>query len=332
MLEAGIERARAVLACVDSDAENIFATLTARELRPDIPIVARAAVESSERKLIRAGANEVVSPYKASGRTMASLALIEHAWTARMCVIAPLRGSDVSHSSDACVRRRDRSSSCGRSSSRSQRACGAPGPRARSPALERPPRPEFGDFSTNVAMLLAPALKAPPREVAERVGGALNAGHGRVARAGRGRGPGIPQPVPVRRLVSRLARGRQGAGRHVRSRRGPAGAAAQGAGRVRQRQPDRAAERGGRPPRRLRRLARARPRVRRPRRRARVLHQRLRHADRAVRPLDRGADDRRAGARGRLPGRVPGRARGAPARRGARPVRRRGAHAPRASS
>ncbi len=77
MLEAGIERARAVVACVDSDAENIFATLTARELRPDIPIVARAAVESSERKLIRAGANEVVSPYKASGRTMASLALIE---------------------------------------------------------------------------------------------------------------------------------------------------------------------------------------------------------------------------------------------------------------
>jgi voltage-gated potassium channel len=75
MLEAGIERARAVVACVDSDAENIFATLTARELRPDIPIVARAAVESSERKLIRAGANEVVSPYKASGRTMASLAL-----------------------------------------------------------------------------------------------------------------------------------------------------------------------------------------------------------------------------------------------------------------
>jgi voltage-gated potassium channel len=75
MLEAGIERARAVVACVDSDAENIFVTLTARELRPDIPIVARAAVESSERKLIRAGANEVVSPYKASGRTMASLAL-----------------------------------------------------------------------------------------------------------------------------------------------------------------------------------------------------------------------------------------------------------------
>jgi voltage-gated potassium channel len=87
MLEAGIDRARAVVACVDSDAENIFATLTARELRPDIPIVARAAVESSERKLIRAGANEVVSPYKASGRTMASLALIE-------------RGESASHQRD----------------------------------------------------------------------------------------------------------------------------------------------------------------------------------------------------------------------------------------
>jgi voltage-gated potassium channel len=73
--EAGIEHARAVVACIDSDAENIFATLTARELRPDIQIVARAAQESSERKLIRAGANDVVSPYKTSGRAMAQLAL-----------------------------------------------------------------------------------------------------------------------------------------------------------------------------------------------------------------------------------------------------------------
>jgi voltage-gated potassium channel len=76
--EAGIERARGVVACMDSDAENIFTTLSARELRPDIQIVARAASEASERKLLRAGANEVVSPYKASGRTMASLALASH--------------------------------------------------------------------------------------------------------------------------------------------------------------------------------------------------------------------------------------------------------------
>jgi voltage-gated potassium channel len=75
LIEAGIKRARAVIACVDSDAENIFITLSARELAPDIEIVARASHESAERKLIRAGADDVVSPYKESGRAMATLAL-----------------------------------------------------------------------------------------------------------------------------------------------------------------------------------------------------------------------------------------------------------------
>jgi voltage-gated potassium channel len=73
--QAGIDRARAVVACVDSDAENVFITLTARELSPDIAIVARAAQEDSERKLLRAGATRVISPYKASGAEMARLAL-----------------------------------------------------------------------------------------------------------------------------------------------------------------------------------------------------------------------------------------------------------------
>jgi voltage-gated potassium channel len=73
--EAGIDRAECLIACVDSDAENIFATLTARQLRPDIHIVARAAEEASERKLMAAGANDVISPYKASGHAMAQLAL-----------------------------------------------------------------------------------------------------------------------------------------------------------------------------------------------------------------------------------------------------------------
>jgi voltage-gated potassium channel len=75
LCEAGVERARAVVACIDSDAENIFVTITARALRPDIEIVARAAEEATERKLIRAGANDVISPYKASGDAMARLAL-----------------------------------------------------------------------------------------------------------------------------------------------------------------------------------------------------------------------------------------------------------------
>jgi voltage-gated potassium channel len=72
---AGIERARGLVACMDSDAENVFTTLTARELRADIAIIARASLEDSEKKLKRAGADRVISPYKASGTEMARLAL-----------------------------------------------------------------------------------------------------------------------------------------------------------------------------------------------------------------------------------------------------------------
>lgn len=75
LLAAGIERARAVVACVDSDADNIFIALTARELRPDILIIARASAEDSEKKLLRAGADRVISPYKTSGTEMARVAL-----------------------------------------------------------------------------------------------------------------------------------------------------------------------------------------------------------------------------------------------------------------
>src|SRR3954470_8948362 len=73
--DAGIARARAVVARVDSHAQNIFIALTARELRPDIAIVARASQEESESKLRRAGADRVISPYKSSGTEMARLAL-----------------------------------------------------------------------------------------------------------------------------------------------------------------------------------------------------------------------------------------------------------------
>jgi voltage-gated potassium channel len=75
LCEAGIERARGLIACVDSDAENIFIALTARELRSDILIIARASAEDSEKKLLRAGADRVISPYKTSGSEMARLAL-----------------------------------------------------------------------------------------------------------------------------------------------------------------------------------------------------------------------------------------------------------------
>jgi voltage-gated potassium channel len=75
LIQAGIKRAQAVIACVDSDAENIFITLTARELRSDIFIIARASAEDSEKKLLRAGADRVISPYKTSGSEMARVAL-----------------------------------------------------------------------------------------------------------------------------------------------------------------------------------------------------------------------------------------------------------------
>jgi voltage-gated potassium channel len=75
LAEAGIDRARSIIVCADSDANNVFITLTAREHRADIAIVARAALEDTEKKLKRAGADRVISPFKASGTEMARLAL-----------------------------------------------------------------------------------------------------------------------------------------------------------------------------------------------------------------------------------------------------------------
>ena len=54
-MDAGAERARGLLAVVGSDADNVYITLTARELNPNLLIIARSTDESSERKLIRAG-------------------------------------------------------------------------------------------------------------------------------------------------------------------------------------------------------------------------------------------------------------------------------------
>ncbi|MGA2470986.1 MAG: NAD-binding protein [Solirubrobacteraceae bacterium] len=75
LIQAGVQRACSILACADSDSDNVFITLTARELRADIAILARAGIEDSEKKLKRAGADRVISPYKASGTEMARLAL-----------------------------------------------------------------------------------------------------------------------------------------------------------------------------------------------------------------------------------------------------------------
>jgi voltage-gated potassium channel len=76
--EAGVEHARGLAACLPDDADNVYVVLTARDLNPDLHIVARAAEEQAESKLIRAGANRVVAPTIIGGHRMA-MALIKPA-------------------------------------------------------------------------------------------------------------------------------------------------------------------------------------------------------------------------------------------------------------
>lgn len=73
--EAGIQKAQALVAALGSDADNLYTTLSARELNSDLFIVARASVEASEPKLKRAGADRTMSPYRIGGRRMAMLTL-----------------------------------------------------------------------------------------------------------------------------------------------------------------------------------------------------------------------------------------------------------------
>lgn len=65
--KAGIERAKALITVVGSDAANLYITLTARLLNPALQIVARAEEEEAEVKLRKVGANKVISPYLAGG-------------------------------------------------------------------------------------------------------------------------------------------------------------------------------------------------------------------------------------------------------------------------
>jgi voltage-gated potassium channel len=69
--EAGVERARGLAACLPNDADNVYVVLTARDLNRDLRIVARAAEEQAEAKLLRAGANHVVAPTIIGGHRMA---------------------------------------------------------------------------------------------------------------------------------------------------------------------------------------------------------------------------------------------------------------------
>jgi voltage-gated potassium channel len=75
LLKAGVDRAKALVAVLSCDADNVFITLTARGLNPNLFIVARAEGSAAEQKLIRAGADKVVLPYLVGGNRLANAVL-----------------------------------------------------------------------------------------------------------------------------------------------------------------------------------------------------------------------------------------------------------------
>lgn len=73
LTKAGIMQARGIVTALGSDANNVFITLTAKGLQPDIFVLSRASDIKNEAKLIKAGASRVVSPYLLGGRRMAEV-------------------------------------------------------------------------------------------------------------------------------------------------------------------------------------------------------------------------------------------------------------------
>jgi voltage-gated potassium channel len=71
--QARIEYARGLASAVTSDAQNVYIVLTARGMAPKLPIVTRASEEHAESKLVKAGANTVISPYTYAGVRMARM-------------------------------------------------------------------------------------------------------------------------------------------------------------------------------------------------------------------------------------------------------------------
>jgi voltage-gated potassium channel len=74
LLEAGIDRARSIIACVESSSDNLVITLSSKALRKDISVTARAVDSETEKKLNLAGADAVVTPELVGGARMALLA------------------------------------------------------------------------------------------------------------------------------------------------------------------------------------------------------------------------------------------------------------------
>ena len=94
LARAGLDRALGLVAASDSDASNLYITLSARAARPELTIVARASDEDAERKLKLAGADRVVLPYSTAGQVMANLVLKPQV-TAFLDVVTTATGPDL---------------------------------------------------------------------------------------------------------------------------------------------------------------------------------------------------------------------------------------------
>ena len=91
---AGLDRARGLVAASDDDSDNLYIALSARAANPDLLIVARASTEDAAKKLRLAGADRIVQPYQAAGRVMANY-LLRPQVTAFVDVVTTAAGADL---------------------------------------------------------------------------------------------------------------------------------------------------------------------------------------------------------------------------------------------
>ena len=75
LIEAGVEKAKVLVSVLSSDPENVYVSLTARGINPDLFVLSRAEHLASEAKLLAAGANQVILPYRIGVRRMAQAIL-----------------------------------------------------------------------------------------------------------------------------------------------------------------------------------------------------------------------------------------------------------------
>lgn len=92
LAEAGIKRAKCLVSLLPKDADNLYVVLTSRELNPNLHIISRAEDEAGEKRLRKAGANRVVSPFREGGQKVAMGLLKPHVTDFLDLAISSTRG------------------------------------------------------------------------------------------------------------------------------------------------------------------------------------------------------------------------------------------------